>query len=219
MKRFTFILLLLFSSVSFSFSQIVKQDTTKREYKNVVGLDATGIFRQVFNSGGAPYVYSPYIISYRRIMKSNAIRVLLGGNVSNNDNTMNDSMSNKSSSTNFNVAIGFEHYRYLGKRWNYYYGLDLLVKYSVDHNESLNPKYNTRQTNTRNGYGISPLIGLQFRINSRLSVSTEASYDIIYTTINTTSTISSSPISSKYKRTSVNANFNAPLSINFRIQF
>jgi hypothetical protein len=218
MKKISAILL-LFSITTFSFSQIVKPDTSKREYKNVIALDATGILKEVFNFGPTNYIYSPYIISYRRIMKSNALRILVGGNVSNGDNATNDTIRTKNSNTGFDFAVGFEHYSYLGKRWNYYYGIDLLAKYSISNSESISPRTIINQKLIRYGFGVSPLIGVQFRISSRLSVSTEASYNIMYTTFNTKSTFNFSPYTLYSERTAFNAQFNAPLSISFRIQF
>jgi hypothetical protein len=213
MKKISSILL-LFSITTFSFSQIVTPDTSKREYKNVIGLDATGILREVVNLSSTPYFYSPYIISYRRIIKRNAIRVNIGGYISNSDVAINGNTM-KNSTSSFDFAVGFEHYAYLTKRWNYYYGIDLLTK--IYYTEGITNNAINRMT--KNSFGISPLVGLQFRINPRMSISTEASYDIIYAMIKTSSTFNFSPYSSNSSRTAFEARFNSPLSISFRIQF
>lgn len=206
---------------TFAFGQVTTPDTTKKEFKNVIGIDATGLLRQFFNFNTTSYFNYPYMIGYKRIFKSYAFRIGAGGNFSNTNITSNDTLPGKRTYSNFNFGIGLEHYSYLGKRWNFYFGADAIVKYSYnDYQSSWTASTSNRQTSTNYGYGVSPLLGLQFKINSRLSIATETSYDITYTTSKDSSTRTPSSVyDSHSKSTGLKTNFNAPTTINFRIQF
>lgn len=221
MKKILFTLSII-CLTTLAFGQITAPDSTKRELKNVIGIDATGVLRQVFNfSTSSYYPYNPYIITYKRILKSNAIRSGIGGNISNSNGTANDSIKNKQKNYIFNLALGFEHYAYLSKRWNLFLGIDAIMNYRYNNYENSYTMTTKRmQTSTTIGYGISPVFGVQFKINSRISLSTETSYDITYSTTNTSS--SESPQTNyNYHSKSDNllTNFHAPLTVNFRILF
>jgi hypothetical protein len=218
MKKICFTLVLLVAAISLS-GQEVKPDTTKREYKNVVGIDATTIIRQFINFNSNAYFSSPYMISYKRIIKSNAIRLGLYGNLATSENSSSDTFNVKTTSFNVNIGLGFEHYSYLTKRWNLYFGADLITKYNENQSEHFSAYDSNTQRSTNFGLGISPLIGIQFRINSRLSLSTESSYDILFVTSKNHFSYNSYPYNRNQKRTGINTQFNAPASINFRIQF
>ena len=70
MKAFILILTILFFS-TFAFGQITKPDSTKKEFKNIIELDATGLLNQfLFTSGtGNSYYGGLYMISYKRVLK------------------------------------------------------------------------------------------------------------------------------------------------------
>jgi hypothetical protein len=215
------ICLFLLTATLFSFGQNVSPDTSKKEYKNVIGLDASGILRQVLNSNSVPFVNSPYMITYRRIMKSNAIRFGLGGRVTNDNNVLNDSIKERNQRTELNFGIGIEHYVYLGQRWNFYFGADVIAKYVNSTGESTSSQIFNSMEVTRFGYGLSPVLGIQFRVTPRFSISTESTYDITY---NTSVTDSHAVFAyADYKRhstsTGISTVFNAPVALNLRIQF
>lgn len=210
---------------TFAFGQITKPDTTKKEFKNIIEIDATGLLQQFFFSsgtGGGYYVVTPYMISYKRIFNNNnAIRSGVGGTTYSNNSIVNDTVNSSSKRTSFNVGLGIEHYSYLTKRWNFFFGVDAIANYSE--NESVQGNSTTSSyTNTQAnyGYGISPLVGIQFKINSRISISTETRYDIVYTLGNSTRTQTpDSSFDTETKSDGVQTTFNAPVNINFRIHF
>lgn len=206
---------------SFLFGQTTTSDTTKKEFKNVVGLDATGLLRQFFNLNTTSYYSYPYIISYKRIFKSDALRISAGGNIYTNNGTTNDTLEGKTTRNELYAGIGFEHYSYISKRWNIYFGADAIVNYkNYDQQSSRTATTSYRYIQTQYGYGASPLLGIQFIINSRLSVATETSYDITFTT--TTASRTETPASiydTKSKSNGIETQFHAPTGIIFRILF
>lgn len=175
------LLIIAIISCNLASGQVTAPDTTKREFNNVIGVDATQLLREFFNLGSTYYVNYPYMISYRRIFKSNALRVLLGGNISKDNEDTNDTTSNNQTRSNFNFALGFEHYSYINKRLNFYFGMDAIFNYSTQNDKSnTSTTQSYEQTSSTYGYGISPLVGLQFKIWRRISVATETSYDFTF---------------------------------------
>lgn len=215
--------LIALALTSFLFAQTTTSDTTKKEFKNVVALDATGLLRQFFNLNTNSYSYYsyPYIISYKRIFKSNALRISAGGNIYTNNATTNDTLGGKTTRNELNAGIGFEHYSYISKRWNIYFGADAIMNYrNYDHQSYRTATTSYRHIQTEYGYGASPLLGIQFIINSRLSIATETSYDITFTT--TTSSQTETPASvydKKSNSTGIQTQFHAPTGIIFRVLF
>jgi hypothetical protein len=168
------LVLLLALSGSIASGQTVKSDTSSIPRKNLVGLDATSLLRQFFNLNTQSFYFSPYLISYRRFFKSNALRLHFGGQANKSDNVQNDTMKYSSSMTRLNLAIGFEHFVYLSKKWNFNFGIDAI--HYLYNNTFKQPYSSTsyyQQINKESHYGLTPLVGVQFKFNSRLSLTTE----------------------------------------------
>ncbi|MFL5765141.1 MAG: hypothetical protein ACJ77K_14455 [Bacteroidia bacterium] len=224
MKKITFLIMAI-SCTSVCVAQNTTPDTTKKDRRNVIGIDVTGLAQEFigFNSYpyGYPYYGSPYLLQYKRIFHVNALRVGFGGNASKDNGRQNDTLHSARSRTQFNIGIGFEHYSYLAKRWNLFCGIDAIMNYTNDFYESSRTATTSYSTeNTNYGYGFSPLLGIQFRINSRMSVATETSFDVTWT--RGKSTQREVP-STGYDKDGVGTGFqtqlHAPLGIVFRVMF
>ena len=223
MKKAIFTLTLVVLT-TFVFGQITKPDSTKKEFKNIIELDVTELLHQFLYTGtGASYYYgTPYMISYKRILKNNnAIRFGVSGSVYNQNSTKSDTLKDSSKRNTFNVGLGIEHYCYLTKRWNFFFGIDLIANYTNnDLVQGISSTITYHNIQTIYGYGASPLLGIQFKINSRMSISTEMRYDIVY---NQEHDKRSQPPSSVYdydiKDKGMQTTFNPPININFRIHF
>lgn len=217
--------LVLIVLTTFTFGQITQPDSTKQEFKNIIEVDATGLLKQfLFSSGNGSgyYVVTPYMISYKRIFNNNnAIRFGVGGTNNSENATTNDTIYNNQKNTRFNVGVGIEHYAYLTNRWNFFFGIDAIANFSAYKSEQENSAGNIYENEqTKYGYGISPLVGIQFKINSRISVTTETRYDIVFSHFENikTQTLDSS-FDSKTEGKGINTSFNPPVNINFRIHF
>ncbi len=219
--RITLIIVTIFTSSILAFGQETTQDTSKKEFKNVIGIDATNFVSRFFNFSSTPsYFNSPYVISYRRIFKSNALRVGIGGNFQNNEGTRNDTLHPSTKRISLNLGVGFEHYCYLSKRWNFFAGAEAFTGYS--YYDGIYPYSSIsyrEQSNTSYSFGVSPLIGVQFKINSRLSISTETSYNIAYVI---DESFDIQPPTTMYdihsKSSGIETSFYPPTAITFRIQ-
>lgn len=203
-------------------AQHTASDSTKKSYKNVIGLDATGLLRQFLNLNTYNYYYYPYVLTYKRFYNNtNAIRINLGGSTYSNNSTTNDTLQSTNNRNELFSGIGWEHYSYLSKRWNLYFGADIIYNYSNYIQKSSTPLSNSSEyTQTKHSYGVSPLLGVQFMINSRISVATETSYDIAY--INSSSGQLHMPNSQNNRSTKTNGvetQFHAPTGLIFRVLF
>jgi hypothetical protein len=217
------ILIIVIAIISCSvFGQITKPDTTKKEFKNSIEVDITSLLHQFFYSGQGFYGSSPYyIISYKRFFKSNALRFGVGGDISDDNSTKNDTIDSKYSRYSFNVGLGIEHYFYLSKRWNFFFGIDATASYLENVHVQGNSTTSSYKSNDfQYGFGVSPLIGIQFNINRRLSLSTETSYNISYT-YGIDKRTQTPPSSYDYETKShgLQSTFYAPLGIKIRLHF
>ncbi len=204
------------------YGQVTYPDTTKKECKNVIEVNITGLIGQFLNLNTMGYYsYSPYMMSYKRIFKNCAIRLGVGGSTSSSEVTNNDTLHGKSIYNNYNVGLGYEHYSYLTKRWTLYFGIDAIASHMLHiYENDYSTTSSTKDRSTNCSFGASPFVGLVFRLNSRLSLSTETSYDISYFISESKSV--HTPLSSYNSHTKGNGTqtgFNAPTSINIRIWF
>ena len=228
MKKIIFTLSAIIISVSI-YGQELTQDTSKKEFNNVIGLNITGLLNQIryyypYDYNQYPYYYnipSQYIITYKRIYKKSAIRFGIGGMISNNSSTNNDTIDSDTKSGNINIGVGYEHYGYISKKWTFYYGIDIIGNYNYsDYQYEYSANTISKETSTTIQYGASPLFGLIFRFNKRISIATETSYDIMYTQTKRENSYSNNPNNkSNYKSTGVQTQFNAPTAFIIRIQF
>lgn len=216
----TVAIFLFFVSTSL-FSQGTTMDSTKKEHKNIISIDATGLFTRLFNFSGNNFYSSPYLISYRRIIKNNALKVSIGGDVNTANGKMNDSLKSSSSRSNLNLAIGFEHYQYLGKRWTFFFGIDATTYFSNNNSKSdrtTNSYYESKNNTT--SYGLAPTLGIVFQITKRISLSTETSYNIAYQkTVDKSVEFPSVQYNRSFTSTGIQTIFIPPTSLNFRFKF
>jgi hypothetical protein len=163
--------LILLFLISASIHSLKAQNTS--ELKHEVGVSTAFLSNAIFNSDNA----SPYLITYKYITGSNALRIGLGGNyISNNDDDENSTLS-KDIAYDAAFRIGFEKRIPIKKRWLANIGAD--VSYQVDAVERVstdffngNPTDVTSSFSVTN-YGAGLVGGLQFYINDRISLSTE----------------------------------------------
>ena len=84
------------------------------------------------------------------------------------------SNSGTNSQNSINFRAGSERFNDFGKRWRAFYGWDFKLLFTHFSSGGGN---NTTQL----GLGVAPLFGLQWRLNDRLSFSTELAYNLFLT--------------------------------------
>lgn len=220
---------LFFTTVAFfvltiTYGQTAILDTTKKEFKNVIGVDVTALLRQFFNEGSTTNFYYnyPIVISYRRIFHSNnALRLGIGGYVDAQNGFTNDTIGGNGNRYAFNIRGGYEHYCYLGKRFMYYFGADMIGGYSyVNSEHHWSTTTSSTQTTTISSCGLAPLLGIVFKINDCMSVSTEANYAIVYSHMKDVRlTVPQSNYNTRSTNNRTTSEFSGPGFIQLRIKF
>jgi len=172
---------LLFVIVSLSFITSAKsQDslayTSKKHELNI------GYFNAFNLTSG-----NDFGVGYKYTFRNGALRIGTTFSFS-NDKTTDDGQSmseNETKNLSIKPRIGYEfHQNY--KRIMVYYGADFITYIEDYHsnytyNNSNNDTYYSRKyTTTTSGFGISPLLGLKYFINKKISISTETSFNFAY---------------------------------------
>lgn len=180
----TTLLLLSFFAIS---SAAIGQDTVKtKQYHNEFGIDATGFVKQFIfiSTNNFPEYYIPsYFLTYRRHLKCGNIRFAIGGSFSDHDIPTaftGDSNNYHYTSRSFDSRIGWEFSNELSKRWQVFYGMDFRPSFSYTKDDApyWNGGYANGSEEKSQNYAIAPVLGFRFRINQRLSLSTEASFSL-----------------------------------------
>lgn len=223
MKKTTLLFFVFILTLN-TFGQTVKSDTTKKEFKNIIAINVSPLLRQFFNNTTYNYYYYNYFpiaISYRRIFKSNAIKLSIGADLNTGNQTTNDTLGTSNARNNYNVRVGYEHYMYLGKRWHWYIGADLIGGYAFNkYKNSYDANSYTEDKSKEYYLGAAPVLGIVFNITNRMSISSESWYDVAYRF--KTSEQTRFPDTSENRTTKTNylsSQFVGPELINFRIKF
>ena len=195
MKKF-FALALLILTATTAFAQGSDDDRPRRKkYKNELGLDATGFVKYFlyFGDNSGPNYSPAYYLTYRRYVGRGALRAAIGGNFSDGDgeasNTIITTPSGQTSQftesrySQLDARLGWEFYTGLGKRWQLYYGADARVSRGTGTAEyrrtsSTGEREEQESETEYSSYGAAPLLGVRFRITSRISLRTEASFGV-----------------------------------------
>lgn len=162
---------LLFILIAFQiqgFAQDVEPSTSTSNYNRQIGIDATSLLTLFVNSNGS-FNNNLYFLNFKKASKKGNFRFGFGG-----DFEIEERNSGTNSDFGFNLRFGEERYVDFGKQWRAYYGWDFRTNLSFI---SFGSNDNSQ---TQIALGAAPVIGLQFRINSRLSVSTEAAYNAFF---------------------------------------
>lgn len=183
MKTFKAILVLLVVSNS-----ITAQDSLRKERRrNELGLDLTAFIKYYFNfaqSATSPIYNTPYYLQYRFHLKSNNnIRAGVGGGYSETETSSpytDDQTKYKNTQQSLYYRLGFEHFENISPKFQVFYGLDLLSGNYLQKNDASywNAGYANGFENKFVSYGAAPLLGIRYKLNKRLSIFTESSFQI-----------------------------------------
>jgi hypothetical protein len=226
MKRYLIALVFTFVTVT-----VFAQDTIPpKVYRNEFGIDATGFIKQFlnFSNDEFPVFYSEtYYLTYRRHLKSGNIRAAVGGGFADYDIPTpfaGDSNIYHFKSYNIDYRVGWEFTNELSKRWQVFYGADF--RHSLMYTKNDAPFWNGGYANGSESkvqsFGLAPLLGIRFRINNRISLSTETSFSINLEQAESRRYYL--PVTSQYppltdqmtpKSNRIISRFNAPLSLFF----
>jgi len=153
---------------------MLNAQSEKKKLNNEIGTDITSLIEQVlnFNQNEFYYPYSAtYHITYKRLLNKFNLRFGIGG-ISSSDSDGEDS------SLRINYRFGVEKAIDLGKRWNFYYGVDFIHNLTNNRNEVHFQNGGWQQGSERKNsvMGFSPLFGIEFKLSNRVALQTEANF-------------------------------------------
>lgn len=217
-----------------SFSIANAQDSVKvKKYRNEIGIDLTPFIKFYLNFDQNQFYYYNYIpsyyLTYRFHFKKSNIRAAIGGDYYTSEITSpysGDPNKYFNRQENINFRIGYEFIENISKRWQVFYGIDFRPSFRHERNDApwWNGGYaNGSDTKTTN-YGVAPLLGFRLKLNNRLSILTETSYQLnvfeskkynYYIPIN--SDYPSIPDSDTQTSKSTSTSFNIPIGITLTV--
>ncbi len=188
MNKLIVIFLLFFCShACFAQDSTKAMDSTKAKvYFNEFGFDMTAFLRQFTNSNSGTYpsyYYPLYYLTYRRHLDCGNIRFAIGGDFSSEErgsSVSTDTNKYKNERFSLETRIGWEFVSELSSRWQAFYGLDFKASlhYQLTEDQFYSGGYAHGNESEVQTYSLAPMLGLRFKINKRLSLSTETSLAI-----------------------------------------
>lgn len=163
-----------------------KDTSAAKRHQNELGTDATALVMQVLHltepQFGGYYGAPEYYLTYRRYFKPGNIRAAIGGYYSASpiQNTQIDTGEYYVIRRAMAVRAGWEFCSELSKRWQAFYGLDVLFSGEYYQNDWIfsNGGYQNGRIDILKSIGLGPILGFRFRLNPRLSLSTETRFSI-----------------------------------------
>lgn len=179
MKKISLIIISVFIC-RMAMSQTPKQKTDSIKYRHEFGLDITNFIKT-----SQTQLYLPiYYLTYRYHFKKSNIRAAIGGayKKTNAKSSTSNPVRLTSIEKSIDFRVGYELVYKISKRFNMFYGLDF--RPSITNNRKYNPYassgyFQGTQTNTKI-IGFAPLLGIKFKINDRISLTSEASFTLNY---------------------------------------
>ncbi len=190
MKKLLIILFICCYTATFA-----QLDSSTKKYKQEFGTDVTAFIKQLLRYDNTSAQYGPelppYYISYRYHLGKSNIRAGIAASYSSVKTP--GYMVNMEGSTFHNtvmsgsVRLGYEWYSTLSKRWQSFYGLDVVYARSIINQEAqyTNAGYVGGYKNNDVSYKTGPVLGFRFCFNQRLSLTTETS--LLFSVLNASS--------------------------------
>ncbi len=171
MKKVTLLFCLLIAGINVHSQDILEKNKEQTKYDQQIGVNSTALISQLINfSSTFSFFNNDYIFTYKKQKNNKVFRFGFGGSFL-YQNTELDKRTNISGKLRF----GRERFTNISKRWRVFYGGDAKTNFEYTKATFLNEPIKAISL------GGGPIAGLQFNINSRLSLSTEASFDLFFT--------------------------------------
>ncbi len=170
-----FLIILSINYSGFSQNQPITSDN-----KHEIGFDITLLLDNTIFKTRLNYP-NLYQLMYRYHFNKWDIRSGIGVNYGAGKSLTNDTSSIDSENKFFAFRAGVEGKLDFYKRWQFFYGIDLLTRTTIysstDKFSSINK---TEYFDKYQRYGVAPLLGLRFKLNKRISFTTESNFAIYY---------------------------------------
>ena len=179
MKKINISLLFIFFALS-SFAQDLEPDQIiKPASRHEAGFNASRLIASFFASSEDLDSFGDYAFIYKLHTHSGgAFRLGIGGNFSDRNEVINNQDNRSSQNIIGNARFGYEFRKSIASKWTLLFGADGTFSYRDITNSF---ESNIDVTITRDEqliYGASPFLGLEFKLNERIRVSTELALQV-----------------------------------------
>jgi hypothetical protein len=146
-----------------------------------IGVNASLFIKQFLSFNETSTTLSPYMLTYKYIEDNQGWRIGAGA-FNTNTKTNTNSLSGLTSNTTLTIdtRLGYEWQKGLDKRWLVYYGVDGTYSYSKTRSTNtvqtgaFPPKTEEMISSSESfTIGGGPVLGMEFKINKRISLNTE----------------------------------------------
>lgn len=151
-----------------------KINSQEGPHRNEVGLNLSNVIINLVGNTGNVDDSDPanYSISYKRQLKEDKyLRLAFNVKI---DLKSDDEVTNVTNNNNFNFRVGYEKRNSISEKLLYYYGIDLLGTFNSAESTFASPNDIVELSNTTYGFGLGPVFGVQFLLNKRMAIGTEA---------------------------------------------
>ncbi len=220
------ILLLIFSLTLIFSPAILAQDIAgenhedhNQEKYSEVGINATSFINEFISLNSNDASIGDYMVSYKYHFGGKALRFGLGGSFSQIDEDTDGNGNRTTNNNRFDLRFGYEWNKKITERWAFYSGMDIIA--GNDYISSVSDNFERVETSTRSTtVGGGPILGIQFFINSHISLMTEGSLYYKHSIINQKETFS---LNSDFNKDDTNSrndlNFGLPTALFFIVRF
>jgi len=220
MKKPILLLILLFSFLLNSYHVNGQVEVTDSKEKfSEFGLNVTSFVNEFISLNSNDSDIGDYMVTYKYHLGKSALRIGLGGQFRQVDDETEGGGGRVTKDNSFDFRIGYEVKTKITPRWGFYFGADATLGWA----ESKATTFNFEQvelTTSLTEFGGGPIAGIQFFINPRISLATEAS---LYYTYSESREVEKFSVNTLFNTdelsTSNNFDFGLPTSLYFVIRF
>jgi hypothetical protein len=201
-------------------SKICAQDKFVFPNSTDLGLNITNVLSSfIGNTNGEVDIESfPFMVKVNR--KKNAVRFGLGINLGNTNELLTDVEQFIFNNYQLNARVGFERKKYLGNKFGFFYGLDLVSTFKNQESTFSNNIDITNIIENTTGFGGGPIYGFEYYLNKFMYLGAEGSFYGIYTSSNRKETFEFNPsINSERQSSGFNARLTAPTRLYIMVRF
>jgi hypothetical protein len=209
-----------FCIVFFFLAKISAQDKFSFPKSSDLGLNITNVLSSfIGNSNGDLDIESfPFMVKINR--KNNAIRFGLGLNLVNSNELLTDVEQFILNNFQISGRVGFERKKYIGNKFGFFYGLDVISTFRNEESTFSNNVDITNIIENTLGFGGGPVYGFEYYLNKFMYLGAEGSFYGIYTSANRKEIFEFNPtINSERQTSGFNARLTAPTRLYIMVRF
>ena len=173
-KLFTFII------STFIYLQTYSQDEFIFPRSSDIGLNITSVISSFIGNSGAEVDITSYPFVAKLNRGRNSARIGLGFTFNNTNESIRNVEQFIFNNYQLNSRVGWERKKYIGNKFGFFYGLDLVFMLRNEENTVSNTiDITTISTNTT-GVGGGPVYGFEYYLNKFMYIGTEGNFYGLY---------------------------------------